>query len=191
MGNPTRRSCRERGDIQGAGCHNHEPVALLGEPAASMTRTPPRFGIRIVAVFEAGKAALVLLAGMGLLSLVHKDVQALAERFVERFHMNPAHEYPHIFIEAASKLTDARLWQLAWLALGYAIIRLVEAYGLWWHRRWAEWFALVSGGMYIPIEIYEVFHHVTWIKVCVVIVNAGIVAYMGYELRHSRTRAPD
>ncbi len=156
-----------------------------------MKRTPPLFGIRIVAIFEAGKAALVLLAGMGLLSLVHKDAQALAERFVERLHMNPAHEYPHIFIEAASKLTDARLWQLAWLALGYAVIRLVEAYGLWWHRRWAEWFALVSGGMYIPIEIYEVFHHVTWIKVCVVIVNAGIVAYMGYELRHSRARVPD
>ncbi|MDB6140086.1 MAG: hypothetical protein JWO94_3158 [Verrucomicrobiaceae bacterium] len=154
-----------------------------------MITSNSRTGVRIVAVFEAGKAALVLLAGMGLLSLVHKDVQAVAERFVERFHMDPAHRYPHIFIDAASKVTDARLWQLAWLALGYAMVRLVEAYGLWNHRRWAEWFAVVSGGMYIPIEIYEAIERPTWVKVCVVVINAGIVGYLAYGLRSSRVRA--
>ncbi len=160
----------------------------LNDTKALMIHSSSRTGLRIVAVFEAAKAALVLFAGMGLLSLVHKDVQAVAERFVERFHMNPAHKYPHIFIDAASKVSDANLWQLAWLALAYAVVRLVEAYGLWHHRRWAEWFALVSGGMYIPIEIYEAIHHVTWVRICVVIINAGIVAYMAYELRHSKPK---
>ena len=155
-----------------------------------MIKNSSNTAVRVVAVIEAAKAVLVLLAGLGLLSLIHKDVQELAERIVERLHMNPAREYPHIFIEAASKVTDARLWQLAWLALGYAIIRLVEAYGLWWKRRWAEWFALVSGGMYIPIEIYEVLHHATWIKACVLVINGCIVAYMAYELRHSRAKVP-
>lgn len=153
-----------------------------------MTHSNSRTGVRIVAVFEAAKAALVLLAGMGLLSLIHKDVQAVAERFVERFHMNPAHQYPRIFIEAASKVTDAKLWMMAWLALAYAVVRLVEAYGLWHNRRWAEWFALVSGGLYIPIELYEVFHHVTWVRVCVVVINTAIVAYMGWELKHSKAK---
>lgn len=153
-----------------------------------MTHSNSRTGVRIVAVFEAAKAALVLLAGMGLLSLIHKDVQAVAERFVERFHMNPAHQYPRIFIEAASKVTDAKLWMMAWLALAYAVVRLVEAYGLWHNRRWAEWFALVSGGLYIPIELYEVFHHVTWVRVCVVVINTAIVAYMAWELKHSKAK---
>ena len=162
----------------------------MNDIRAVMMNTHSRTGVRIVAVFEAAKAALVLLAGMGLLSLVHKDVQAVAEGIVEHLHMNPAHQYPHIFIEAAAKLTDANLWKLAWLALGYAVVRLVEGYGLWYNRRWAEWFALVSGGMYIPIEIYEVVHHATWIKVCVMVVNAGIVAFMAFELRRSHEKVP-
>lgn len=147
-----------------------------------------RTGLRVVAAFEAAKAALVLLAGCGLLSLVHKDVQAVAEHFVEHLHMNPARHYPAIFIEAASKVSDANLWQLAWLALGYAVVRFAEAYGLWWNRRWAEWFALVSGGMYLPIEVYEIIHHLTWIKVCVFITNLGIVGYMAYHLKHSKAK---
>lgn len=34
--------------------------------------------VRVVALFEAGKGALVIVAGLGLLSLIHQDVQRLA-----------------------------------------------------------------------------------------------------------------
>ncbi|MCZ7627423.1 MAG: DUF2127 domain-containing protein [Candidatus Methylomirabilis sp.] len=44
------------------------------------------------------------------------------------------------------------------MAAGYASVRFVEAYGLWLERRWAEWFAAVSGGIYIPFEIYELLY---------------------------------
>ena len=176
----------------GQGSESKLPVATVRsqeQAGAAMIKLASRTGVRIVAVFEAGKAALVLLAGLGLLSLIHKDLQAVAERIVGHMHMNPARHYPAIFIDAASRLTDANLWQLAWLALGYAVVRLVEAYGLWHNRRWAEWFALVSGGLYLPIELYEIFNHVTWIKAGVFIINLGIVLAMANELRHSKGKA--
>jgi uncharacterized membrane protein (DUF2068 family) len=62
----------------------------------------------------------------------------------------------------------------------YATVRFIEAYGLWRLRAWAEWFAIVSGSIYVPIEIYEVFKHVTWLRVTVLIVNLVIVAYLVY-----------
>ena len=40
---------------------------------------PSSSGVRVVAMFEAAKGGLVLLAGCGLLALVHHDVQAMAE----------------------------------------------------------------------------------------------------------------
>ena len=146
-------------------------------------------GVRVVAVFEAAKGGLVLLAGCGALALVHHDVQALAEALVERFHLNPASRYPRIFVHAASALTDARLWLFAVGAAAYATMRLVEAYGLWRQRRWAQWFALVSGGIYVPIEAYALVHAVTWPKLTLMITNAAIVAYMCYAL--FRTRRSD
>ena len=148
-----------------------------------------RLGVRTVAVFEAAKGLVVLAAGFGLLGLIHKDVQAVAERFVERAHLNPAKHYPHIFIEAASRMTDARLWALAGLALCYAGLRLLEAYGLWRERTWAEWFAVISGSIYVPIEIYELLGRVTWVRVSALVINLGIVIYMTDALRRTGRRA--
>lgn len=147
-----------------------------------------RIGLRSVAIFEAAKGLVVLLAGFGLLALAHHDVQALAERFIVRMHVNPAHHYPRVFLEAAAHVTDARLRIVAGLALAYTIVRFVEAWGLWWERKWAEWFALFSGGLYLPIEIYEMARHPTWIKAAVIVVNALIVLFMIRVLHLSRKR---
>jgi uncharacterized membrane protein (DUF2068 family) len=140
--------------------------------------------MRVVAAFEAGKGALVLLAGLGLLSLIHRDVQAMAEHIVRLGHLNPASHYPRVFIEAASRVTNGYLWAMAAAAFMYSVVRGIEAYGLWHERRWAEWFAMVAGGMYLPVEIFEMFHRFSWIKAGVFGTNVIIVAYMAYALLH-------
>lgn len=138
--------------------------------------------VRAVALFEAAKGALVLLAGFGALALIDQDAQRIAEQLVGHLHLNPAKRYPIIFIDTAAHLTDARLWVLAGLAAAYGLIRLVEAYGLWRERRWAEWFAAVSGGIYIPFEIYELFRGdawlSAWLSVGALLVNAFVVGFM-------------
>ncbi len=140
-------------------------------------------GVRIVAIFEASKGILVLLAGFGLLSIVHRNVQQLAEDLVSHFHLNPASRYPRIFMEIAGNISNIQLWWMAGFALTYASLRLIEAYGLWQERRWAEWLAVASGSIYVPIELYELFTGVSWIKIFTLSVNIGIVAYMGYVLK--------
>jgi len=142
-------------------------------------------GVRAVAIVEAVKGVLVLLAGFGLLALVHRDVEAIAEKLVRLSHLDPASRFPRIFLDAAGRVTDGRLWFLAAAAGVYATVRIVEAYGLWHERRWAEWFALLSGGLYIPIEIYEMLRHATWLKAAVLLTNVAIVLYMAYALKHS------
>src|SRR6267378_4487983 len=134
--------------------------------------------VRAVALLEAAKGALVLLAGFGALSLIHQDVQRLAEQMVGHLHLNPASRYPRIFVDTAAHLTDARLSLFAILAATYALVRGVEGYGLWRHRRWAEWFAAVSGGIYIPFEIYELFKGAAWLSLGAFLVNIFIVGLM-------------
>lgn len=143
-------------------------------------------GLRAVAVYEAAKGALVLLAGFGVLSLMHRDLQTVAEQLVAHLHLNPAKGYPRIFLEAAANVTNSRLWLLAAFALVYAAIRGIEAYGLWREKRWAEWFAVLSGGFYIPAELYELARGVTWTKMLLLSVNVCIVAYLIYVLRRAK-----
>ena len=143
-------------------------------------------GVRAVAFFEALKGTLVLVAGFGLLSLVHRDLEDLAERLVQHSHLNPASHYPRVFVEAAAHTSDARLRTLAAMAFAYSTVRFVEAYGLWKMRAWAEWFAIISGCLYLPVELYELIERATLIRAGVLVVNAVIVAYLLY-VRFSRT----
>jgi uncharacterized membrane protein (DUF2068 family) len=143
---------------------------------------PAAKGERIVAAFEAGKGILVLLVGFGLLAFVDEDIQTLAEELVRTLHLNPAKHLPRVFLEAAERAADTQLWMLAAFALGYATLRLAEAYGLWFGKRWAEWIAVASGSLYIPLEIYALTHRVSWLRVGTLIANVAIVAYIGFTL---------
>jgi uncharacterized membrane protein (DUF2068 family) len=137
-------------------------------------------GLRSIAVFEATKGALVLFAGFGLLSLLHHDTQHFAERVIEHFHLNPAARYPHIFIETAGRLSDTRLVLIAAGSAAYSLVRFIEAYGLWYARRWAEWFAALSGGIYVPIELFELYERFTWLSLGALLANIAIVAFALY-----------
>lgn len=147
-------------------------------------------GTRIVALFEAAKGLLVLLAGCGVLSLLHRDAQAVAEDVVLHFHLNPSSRYPHVFLQLMNDISNKQLWMLAAVAFAYAGVRLIEAYGLWRQRAWAEWFAVASGSIYIPMELYELLSGVSWIKAATLAVNLAIVGYMAYVLRQQRRNKP-
>lgn len=162
-----------------------EAQTHLPEPSPLVV-TEIEVGVRAVAFFEALKGTLVVVAGFGLLSLVHRDLEDLAERLVRHSHLNPASHYPRVFIEAAANTTDARLRTLAAMAFAYSTVRFVEAYGLWKMRAWAEWFAIISGCIYLPVELYELIERATLIRAGVLAVNALIVAYLLY-VRLSRT----
>lgn len=142
--------------------------------------------IKAVALFEAFKGAVVLLAASGLLSLIHRDVHALAAKLIEHSHLNPAARYPRIFLDAASNLHDSRL---VWLAVGagiYALVRFVEAYGLYSEKAWAEVLAAVSGGIYVPFELTGLTRHPTWHGALLLALNLFIVALMVRALLQRR-----
>lgn len=134
--------------------------------------------IRVVAFFEALKGVVVLLAATGILSLIHRDVHAIAAAFIEHAHLNPASRYPRIFLDAASHMQDTRLRLLAFGAAMYATVRLVEAYGLFYERKWAEVLAAGSGAIYIPIELINLFQRPTWHGLAILAINVVIVAIM-------------
>lgn len=135
-------------------------------------------GLHVVALFEGAKGMLVLLVGFELLSFIHKDVHEAAMHLVKHFHLNPASHYPRIFLDLTGSINDARLWWMAIAALMYSVVRVIEAIGLWYRKNWAEWFAVLTGGMYIPVELYEAFHRLTWPKLTVLVVNLGVVGYL-------------
>ena len=50
----------------------------------------PTTALRSIALVEGAKGVIVLVAGLGLLGLVHHDVGAIAQALVREAHLNPA-----------------------------------------------------------------------------------------------------
>lgn len=147
------------------------------------------FGLRGIAVFEAAKGMAGLAVGIWLLSLLHKDMETVATHLLhflhKVLHLSPDGHIAHSIMRGAARVTRGNLLVVIGLAFLYVIIRFVEAAGLWLEKVWAEWFALVSGTMYMPYEIYELIHHATAIKWGVFISNVLVVLYMGWLLQAS------
>jgi uncharacterized membrane protein (DUF2068 family) len=157
-----------------------------------MHTTKKALALRSVALFEAAKGVVVLLVGLGLLRLMHKNVDEYAEQLIRFLHVNPGGRLSNLFVTAASRANDKNLWALAAGAVVYALVRFAEAYGLWRDREWAEWFALLSGGMYLPWELYSLLHRPLLIKWIVLTGNAAIVLYMlvlRIQAERGKTRA--
>ena len=144
--------------------------------------------LRAVASVEFVKGLLVLLAGFGVLSLVHRDAWDVAESFLEWLHISPETHYAQVFLNLADEVTDAKLWAVAVGALAYSTLRFLEAYGLWRERAWAEWLAMISGAIYLPFEIVELLRRPDWVRVAILAVNLAVVLYMVYLRVQARQR---
>lgn len=150
------------------------------------------FGLRGVALFEASKGGLAILAAIWVFTLRHKDMKEVAERLLEVLHkvlhINPDRHFFQLIQRSLGGLTHQGLHVIALLIVFYAAIRFVEATGLWLGKEWAEWFALISGAAYMPFEIYELIRRPTPFKWGVLAINALIVLYLAWLLRDSYKR---
>jgi uncharacterized membrane protein (DUF2068 family) len=146
--------------------------------------------MQAIAVFEASKGLAALAAAVGVLELLHQDVHQLALALLWRFHLAPDAHYPALLLRYADLLGHLDLRSAAPLALAYIALRWLEAYGLWRDRPWAQWLGVLSGALYVPLELAHLLHRPSLIHGGVLLANLALVAFLALQLRQRRRRAP-
>jgi uncharacterized membrane protein (DUF2068 family) len=66
---------------------------------------------------------------------------------------------------------------------GYAIMEGIEAVGLWFAKRWAEYLTFIATIVFIPYEVYELTKTISWLKVLTFVINVAIAVYLLYSKR--------
>ncbi len=92
-----------------------------------------------------------------------------------------------LFIESVAKATNHHTGEIAAVGFASVLIRLVEGYGLWQGRHWAEWLAVISAGLYLPLEIQHFAHHANIPNAGLIGFNIVIVLYLARLLIQQRT----
>jgi uncharacterized membrane protein (DUF2068 family) len=147
-------------------------------------RTP--LVLRTIAAFEAAKGLLVLGAVCGLLSLRDTDLHEATDAFLLRHGINPETHYMRLFIEGVARATHHHTSEIAALGFAYATVRFVEGYGLWREKHWAEWFAVISAGIYLPLELTHFGRSPSWLTACIILLNMLIIVYLANLLGQQR-----
>lgn len=132
--------------------------------------------VRWVAFFEALKGLVVLAGVTGVLALVHHDLHGLLVRLMAHTHLNPASHAPGVLLHAVDLVQGGSVRWVALGALAYAGLRLLEAWGLYRDRAWAEWLAASSGAIYVPFEVWELVRDPGWLSLSMLLLNLAVVA---------------
>jgi uncharacterized membrane protein (DUF2068 family) len=135
-------------------------------------------GIRMIAGAKIAKGAALACLSLGVFDLIHKDLTAIAQRFVQVARISPENKYVEIALEKLGLVEPSTLIRLGMLSALYASIQLIEGLGLWFGAAWAEYMVVISTGIFVPEECIGIFRHPTWLRFAVLLINAAILVYV-------------
>jgi uncharacterized membrane protein (DUF2068 family) len=97
---------------------------------------------------------------------------------VQTSHTGVVHELDRLFT-----LHTRTLHLLGAAVAAYALLEGIEAVGLWYQRRWAEYLTFVATTLFLPLEVIELTKRVSPFKVIALIVNLAVVVYLLFAKR--------
>jgi len=134
-------------------------------------------GLVVIAAYKFLLTLLFIAIGVGALRLLHKDIEDLLTQLqsVMKF---PESRFVNFLLEKASLVNDPILRRIGVLAFVYAGVSLAEGIGLYLEKAWGEYLTLAITASFLPWEIFEIFHRLTWMRVGLLVVNLIIFIYL-------------
>ncbi len=136
-----------------------------------------------IGIFKLAKALSLLVLGVGLVRLLHRDVGSAVGHWLEVLRLDPDNRYIHGALVRVFRITPKQLRELSAGTFIYAAIFLTEGIGLLLRKHWAEYLTLVSTGLFIPLEVYEIYHRFTAVRAGLLVVNVAIIWYLAMRVR--------
>ena len=148
--------------------------------------------LRVLAVERIARGLLLLLAAYAVVRFSHsKDsLRALFDRDIPA--ARPLATQLNIDLDRSGLVRAMRhaltlrshtLTVVAALLVAYAALEVVEGIGLWMLKRWAEYLTVVATAAFLPLEVRELVHRVTVLRVGALIVNIAAVLYLLFAKR--------
>jgi uncharacterized membrane protein (DUF2068 family) len=143
--------------------------------------------LELIAVYKLLQAALLVAVGVGALHLLHKDVDDTLTNVARALRFNPEGRLVGFLLDKASLLNDHRLRQISVFLFCYAALGLLEGLGLMFEKVWAEYLTAILTASFLPLEIFELTHRVTSMRVGLFVVNLAVLIYLVWHLIRNRS----
>jgi len=147
-------------------------------------------GLLLIAAYKGLLALFFALLGVAALHLMHKDIDDVIGRIGDLLRFNPESKFVNFLYDRAWLINDPLLKRIGFLAFSYAGVSLAEGIGLYLEKAWGEYLTLAITASFLPWEIFEVFHRLTWVRVALLLVNSLVFVYL-LKVVTARRKAAD
>ena len=195
---------REQGSMRWLRCLRCDSWIALSRPEHPVRRYPPdresiqipwrgkalrdRIVLRVIAIDRVIHFVILTALGVGVLAIAG-NADAIRTRFYRVLTDlqngvagGAVQNGRHVgFLHALDKVLSLRagaVHELGIALLVYALLEGLEAVGLWLTKRWAEYLTFIVTTLLIPLEIYEIIHRGTPLKVIGFLINLVVAAYL-------------
>ena len=134
--------------------------------------------IWLIALERTLRGLLLLAAGIYLLAKSGANFGNIVNHLAARLELDPQRPWIRHLVAKLGRLRKHEVQLFGVLAIGYAALEITEGVGLFYRKRWAEWLTVVATSLLVPIEVYELVRHPSWLKAGGIVVNIAIVAYL-------------
>jgi uncharacterized membrane protein (DUF2068 family) len=144
-------------------------------------RSGPRNHNRLlvaIAVYKLLYALLFYVIAIGAHHLLHKDLADQIDDFARRLRFNPESRLVAFVLGKASLINGHVLERISLFAFCYATLTLIEGIGLYLEKAWGEFLTLAITASFLPWEILEIIHRLTWIRVGLLTINFLVFLYL-------------
>jgi len=152
------------------------------------SKEPFSFVLFLIGLFKLVKALLLIAVGIGAIRFLHKDLSSAVLHWAQVLRVDPDNRYIHRILVTIFRVTPKQLRELSIGTFVYAGLFLTEGCGLLLRKHWAEYFTIITTGLFIPLEIYELARHFTVVKLAVTVINVLIVWYLVARVRSRSKR---
>jgi uncharacterized membrane protein (DUF2068 family) len=150
-----------------------------------MAHSPHR-ALRIIAAYKLVKTLALLAVAATAFGLIGPgNLQSMSD-WILALPIQHGHGFLVRVIDKLFELGPRKFLAIGIAACIYAAVFLVEGWGLWREKRWAEYLTVIVTASLIPVEVWEIFRHLTWLKVLALFVNVAIVLYLIRLLRRPK-----
>ena len=200
---------REQDSVRYYRCVRCDCWLALPPPAAPTRQHPPerneieipprgkalrdKIVLRLIAVDRAFHFVILTALGLAVLAFANHE-QSLKQTFYRVLtdlqggvaggpvqtsgHVGILHDLDRLF-----SLRSGTLREIGIALLAYGALEGIEAVGLWLMKRWAEYLTFLSTAILLPLEVYEIIHRRSGLKIVGFIINLAIVIYLLFAKR--------
>jgi uncharacterized membrane protein (DUF2068 family) len=149
--------------------------------------------LRLIAVDRAFHFIILMLLGIGVIAFAGNE-SSLRDAYYKILtalqggvaggpvqttgHVGILHELDKLFT-----LRSGTLREVGAALLAYGLLEGIEAVGLWHAKRWAEYLTFLATTILLPLEIYEIIHRQSALKIIGFIINVAVVIYLLFAKR--------